>query len=452
LKSVIAKLPAHLLVSILLIFSLFSCKKNPYEIGIDLLPPSDTLNVNSTDTCTVTAYSMNQDSIRTDEMTTILLGSIMDPVFGKTTASFYSQVLLSAEGVDFGNNPVLDSVVLLLFYSSCYGDTSTLQNIKVYEISEALRLDTSYYSNRRAEVFPTLLADKNFLPRPSDSVRIGGKKLAPHLRINLNKFTNYLGNKILEAPASVLENNENFIDYLKGLYLEASPVSNKGALVQFNVAGGESKLVVYYHDGTDPTKDSLNYPLPINESCARFNNIDHDGYLDANQDLKRQILNKDTAQGAQKLFLQGLGGVKIKLRFPFMKNFGKDDVVAVNDALLMLTNVEIDTVLSPPPQLTMIRQDSAGNIGFLIDEGEGSGYFGGTYNATTKTYYFRLTQHIQRVIQNFYKTNFDLYLLVNDPRKNVVNPRRIILNGTSPSIPGGLESRFRLKLNYTRLR
>jgi len=452
LKSVIAKLPAHLLVSTLLILSLFSCKKDPYEIGIDLLPPSDTLNVNSTDTCTVTAYSTKQDSIRTDEMTTLLLGGIMDPVFGATTAGFYSQIRLSAEGVNFGENPILDSVVLVLFYSSCYGDTNTLQNVKVYEISEPIEIDSIYYSTHTAAVYPTLLADQDFLPRPHDSVKVHGVKLGPHLRVNLNKYTNYFGNKILEAPTSVLADNAKFIDYLRGLYVEAAPVNYNGALTQFTIEGGVSKVIVYFHDGTDPENDSLSYLLPINEYCARFNNISHNGYLDACQDLKRQILNKDTAQGAQKLFLQGLGGVKIKLRFPFMKNFGKDDVIAVNDALLLLSNIDIDTTLSPPLQLSMIRQDSAGNIGFLVDENEGSSYFGGTYNATTKTYFFRLTRHVQRLIDHYYNTNFDLYLLVNDPRQNVLFPNRITLNGTNPSIPGGLESRLKLKLNYTRLR
>ena len=73
-------------MGILLILALFSCKKDPYEIGIDLLPPSDTLNVLTTDTCTVEVFSVRQDSARSDEASSIKLGAMMDPVFGSTTS------------------------------------------------------------------------------------------------------------------------------------------------------------------------------------------------------------------------------------------------------------------------------------------------------------------------------------------------------------------------------
>lgn len=449
MKSLLSNLPASLLIGLLLILAIFSCKKDPYEIGFDLLPPSDTLNVKTTDTCTVEAFSMRQDSVRTDKSSTLIMGSMMDPIFGQTTAGFYAQALLSSEGTDFGKNPVLDSLVLMLFYSGYYGDTLTRQNVKVYEISEGFSYDSLHFSNQRLATYPTVLADQDFIPRIKDSVTVYKEKIGPHLRINLSKQSNYLGQKILNAPADALATNAAFIKYIKGLYVTASPVNNKGALLNFTISNGVSKMVVYFHDGSDPQNDSLHYDMLFNEISGRFIHIDHNGYLDANQDLKQQILNHDSAQGAGKLFLQGMGGVKIKLKFPFMKGLGKGKVIAINDAVLQLNNLNADTTLPPPATLTLIRQDSVGRIGYLVDELEGPAYFGGTYDQNKKSYFFRMTQHFQKIVQNEYSNHFDLYLMVNTPITSVVTPHRIMLNGTKPLIPGEIGNRFQLKITYT---
>jgi hypothetical protein len=374
---------------------------------------------------------------------------VYDPVFGKSTSSFYTQVRITEDVPDLGSNPVLDSLVLMLFYSSYYGDTTTMQNVKVYEIAEYLSYDSIYFSNQTLAVYPTLLADQDFVPNYSDSVMVGEVKYPPHLRVNLNKLTNYLGNKILSTPASALLTNLAFSNYIKGLYVQASPVNNKGAMLNFSLSGISSALVAYYHNGNDPADDSLQFYMVINENCGRFIRTDHNNYLDASQDLKQQILNHDSARGVDKLFLQGMGGTKVKLKFPNIKELGNGKIIAINDAILELQNYENDTLYAPPPTLTLIRQDSAGRIGYLVDEGEGTAYFGGTYNEKTKTYYFRLTQHIQNILQGVYKSSFDLYLMVNSPVRSYVTPNRVVLNGTKPRVPGDNSDRFQLKVTYT---
>jgi hypothetical protein len=236
---------------------------------------------------------------------------------------------------------------------------------------------------------------------------------------------------------------------MKGLYVTASPVNSKGAMLNFAVNSGISKMVVYFHNGDDPADDSLHFDMNFNEISGRFVHVDHHGYLDASPDLKQQILNRDSTLGVNKLFLQGMGGVKVKLKFPYLKNQGKGKVIAINDAVLLLKNMEMDTILSAPPVLTMVRQDSIGRIGYLVDENEGSGYFGGTYNTTTGAYFFRMTQHFQKVIQNYYSTTFDLYLMVNTPVTSLITPNRIMMYGTKSQVPGENNNRFQLKITYT---
>lgn len=381
-----------------------------------------------------------------------MLGAIEDPVFGKTIASFSSQIRMSTENVSFGIDPILDSVVLMLRYSNIYGETNSIQNVKVYELDELLSYDSAYYSNHNVKHYPVLLADRSFVPDLKDSVKIYTSKVAPHLRINLSKLTSYFGNKLLYAPENILLSNTNFIKFVKGLYLESSPVSANGGLVSFDMNNSLTKMVVYFknHDSTGKIVDSLTYDFVISSSCARFNTFNHDHYADASPEFKAQVLNHDTTQGKNLLFLQGLSGVRIKFKLPNIKNYIKSNKIAVNNAFLILKNFETDTTLAPPPTITLVKVDSSGKMGYVIDDSEGSAYFGGTYMSGSRTYQFRITRYIQQILSGASK-NYDLYLMVNDPASNVLVPNRMIGIGTSPGNATPKSSRYQLQLVFTKL-
>ncbi len=435
-------LPVFLMLTMI---SIVSCKKDPYSIGLDLLPASDTLNVKKVDTCTVVAYSLIQDSIRSDKSTSILLGSIMDPEFGITTASLYTQLRLSTEAVSFGTNPVMDSLVLILPYGSTYGDITTPQNIKVYELSQDLFYDSLYYSKRRIAVNSTMLANLTFTPHPKDSVTVNGEVLYPQLRINLNHLTNYLGNKILDAPATSLATNESFLTFMKGLNIETTPVYSQGGLMMFPISATQSKMILYYHNSEN---NSLQFTFTIGTETAYFTRLDHREYADASPDFRRELISHDTTAGRNKLYLQGLGGVWTKVRFPYIKTFEKGHHIAINEVQLIMKNYETDTTLNPPVYINLVRRDTAGNIGSVIDSDEGSGYFGGTYDAGSRTYRFRITRHIQQLILGT-TPDYDLFLMVNNPVSNVLSPYRVMLTGTQPTLPQSTSDRLHLQIIYT---
>ncbi len=196
---------------ILVIFSfLFACKE-PDIVGIEVQPAGDQLNVEHCDTISLFAYSVLEDSIRTDETTYNLLGSSFDPVFGKCAASFYAQLRLSVNNVNFGTNPVLDSIVLSLPYATIYGDTNAQQTVKVYEIAEDIYKDSIYYSNRDFLTTGVPIASMTFTPNIRDSVTVGNDKLPPQLRIHLNAA---VGQKFLDASGSTsLSDNNNFLNF-----------------------------------------------------------------------------------------------------------------------------------------------------------------------------------------------------------------------------------------------
>ncbi|MFH1297199.1 MAG: DUF4270 domain-containing protein [Bacteroidota bacterium] len=436
-------------ICLLIVFIVVSCKKDPYELGLDLLPPSDTLYVDLFDTVTIQAYSVLDDSIRTDEMSMLVLGSIMDPVFGKTTASFYSQFFLSSEQIDFGINPKLDSLVLILYYKTSYGDTNTLQQVRVFEMSHDLILDSSYYSNQSVGTYGLELANLTYMPRPHDSVIIWGEPVAPHLRINLSNQTNYLGNKILFAPDNILSSNTEFIRFMKGLYVEATPVSSRGALVNFESSDGLSKLILYFHN--EDKGDSLHFDMPIYPPAARFNTFDHHGYLDASPEFKQQVLFHDTALGKNRLYLQTLGGVKIKIRLPFIRSLNELGPIAINSAVLTFKNPDADTTLQPPTQLAMYKVDTAGKLGVIIDELDGIDYFGGTYNKKDRAYWFRLTRHIQRLLISDTLKNYDLYVYASNPLIRAPLINRVTLNGSDPFFSPSAGDKLKLRITYTKL-
>lgn len=440
-----------LLASLVVLFLLvYSCKKDPYKVGINLLPPSDTLNVSTSDTASFIAHSSLQDSLRTDKTSTNILGSLMDPVFGSTTASWYMQYWLSAEAPDFGKNPVLDSVVLMIPYGKIYGDSNSIQTLNVYELSQDIHYDSAYYSNQSARTYGIRLANYSFKPAPHDSLTIGGAKkpnIPPHIRINLSKNTNYFGKKLLSGQAYMVVNT-SFLSFMKGLYIESERVPFGGALLSFDPTSTLSNIVLYYRNPPDTAKHQ--YIFVGSPYSGRFNHIDHNHYVSSTNDFKQQVLQHDTVLGRDKLYIQGLGGVRVQLRMPFLKNFAKTGKIAINSAVLTVTNAETDTTLQPPVKLTLVVVDSVGHIGFLPDESEGSAYFGGSYNTSARTYKFRITRHLQQILDGTVK-NYDFYLLANDPTVNVLVPNRVILAGTKPQLPGLSGDHMRLEVIYTRL-
>ena len=439
----ILSIPALLVI---LIFLVYACKKDPYKVGINLLPPSDTLNVKTSDTASFVAYSILQDSVRTDETALSILGSLMDPVFGSTTASFYMQYWLSEEAPDFGTNPGLDSVVLMIPYGNIYGDTNALQTLKVYELSQNINYDSSYYSNQSVETYGIPLANYTFKPAPKDSVTVGGVKFPPHIRINLDKLTKYFGNKLVDGQAFMVT-NPAFLEFMKGLYIESSRSLSGGALLSFDPTSSLSNLIMYYHN---TTSDSLQFLFIGAPYSARFNHIDHNHYLNVTPDFRQQVLLHDTTLGKNNLYIQGLAGVRIRLRLPFLNNFGKSGKIAINSAVITIKNAETDTTLKPPVNLTLVVVDSAGRVGFLIDENEGSFYFGGSYNTSARTYKFRITRQMQLIIDGKLK-NYDLFLMANDPTASVLVPNRVILTGTNPQLPAFSADRVKLEVIYTKL-
>ncbi len=419
----------------------FSCTKEPDKIGLSIQPEEDKLNVNLTDSLYVLAYSEIIDSIQTDEFSQNVLGSYVDPVFGKTTASIYTQIRLSDNDVDFGESPVLDSIVLNLAYNGYYGYTGDYQTINVYELSEGIDPDSTYYSNQSFAANTKVLASKTFVPAPEDSILADTNYVKPYLSIRLDDA---LGQRFLNMSGSTeLSDNDFFTDYFKGFFIEALPVEAEGMLMYYDLEDDYSGLTIYYHT----SEDTLDYEFVINEKCARFNHYDHHNYEHADPIFKEHLIYNDSLLGENLLYLQAMGGVRTKISFPTLMDLKKNHSVMINKAELFIYEPGISNELDPPTKLALARINEEGDNVFTLDQAEGDAYFGGYYEQSQRVYRFRITRHIQALLNGDFE-DYGMALMVSG---SAVQANRLIFNGINPQLPMLGSKKLKLQITYTLL-
>ena len=381
------------LVSIALILS--ACNKKPDQVGLGLQPTSAELSVIFDNSTGLLAHSMVEDSVRTDAnvIQTGMVGSMMDPVFGKTMAELYSQFRLSENGHDFGTDPVFDSLVLSLHYSGYYGDTLSSQTVRIYELDQDLDADSAYYSNQSVSDYGVELGSKTFIPGERDSVTVGDVKLPAQLRIPLSEE---FAQKILDGSEVDFDDNEKWLLYMKGLRITVDEVAADGGIMNFDMFSANTALTIYYK--SSDLEDTLSFTFLSNSACARFAKYDHNEYQDASPAFKMQVLDGDTSLGAEIFYLQGMGGVKAQLRLPDIMEFFDDGPVAINEAKLIFNIMDDGEDLDPAPKLALIMLDDEGNSVLIPDAQEPSLYYGGDINEEGTQYFFRISRHVQKIL------------------------------------------------------
>lgn len=429
--------------------SLSSCDKASI-LGLDVQPEDDLLNVAYSDTTSIRTRTVKEDSLRTDETLLFtgdaIFGKYVDPVFGQSIASVYTQVRLPSSNPNFGVNPIIDSVVLAMVYDPTYiyGDTTTTlatQTVNVYQLFEDIVQTNNYYSNQTViKSSFDLAGSQTFTPAIKDSVMVTGLKEKPQLRVRLN---NIFGTTILNNQGTGnLESNTAFQTFMKGLYITAENSSlapGAGNIVRLKMIDAKTRLAVYYHNNTE---DSLKYEFPLSNS-ARFSHFKHD-YTSVNSLLDNQINNATPSLQNATVFVQANAGVKTKIEFPYLLHWVDSGAVSINKAELV---IRVDTSLTfeydkyhPSANLLLfqINDDSTSNV-LVPDYNEGSSYYGGAYNSTTKEYRFNIARYIQQILAGN-RNNNGIYLITQN---GAVTANRVVLGG------GDASSAFQMKLNIT---
>ena len=91
-----------------------TCCSDPNTIGLEVQPISDNITISDLNSFNwQTSQTVSEDYLRTDESVNLILGEIVsDEIFLNNIGSFYTQILLTQNNIDLGNNPIVDSVVL----------------------------------------------------------------------------------------------------------------------------------------------------------------------------------------------------------------------------------------------------------------------------------------------------------------------------------------------------
>ena len=429
----------------IMILALAACRKSPNTIGNNLLDDNNYIGVYHTDTITVEGYSYITDSVNTQNSTYALLGSLNDPVFGLTQAGFYTQFHLSSSGQNFGVNPSLDSLVLQLCIGGYYGDTTTVQTVHAYQLTEPLADSNSYYNF--SEVAHDLVDCANgfqFCPHPYTSTNIVGTDTVQHaiLRIPLSQE---LGDYLIHLDSTAYSEPDVFKENMNGLYLTCDAVSQNGSVTSVSLTNNTYTLLqIYYHNEDTPDK-AMRYDLYVTSADTYFNHFEHD-YQQGSPEFVQQVLEGDTTLGSQTLYLQTMAGVRAKLRFPYLKHLAdtlEDAHIVINEAKLILPASPLadDTVVFTTPTSYVLVGFNADETTFLLpDYYEGTSYFGGSYSTASQSVWFRISEYFQDVVTGRHE-DYGLSLGINGA---AYNAQRWIING-----PGQEEDKLHVEMTYS---
>jgi len=403
--------------------ALFSCDKKDEQAGLEIQPDENRLKIAYLDLDNFTSYTVAPAPVKTSKRnTSILLGSINDNVFGRTTASFISQYRLSSDNVKFGKNPKIISIKAYLDVVGIEGDSTLPVNYKFYESKFNIDSTGIYKSNIDLSAsIGDLVADTTFVTASNSLIEI------PLLKA--------FGQKILDADTLDLKDNDAFLKVFKGLYFTVDTNSiGDGVIWKFNFNSTQSYIELKYRnrDDTGQTTGTDDFKLQFNEKCERFNQ-----YIN-----NTTPLNPIFKQNKDKCYISGVGGTKAHLSLSPVLSWRDSSKIMIYKAELIV-KAKPSGKISIPTKLILEIDDSNDDSLTFVDDylTTSTGNYNGTYDSDEETYNMIITRHIQNLINN----NHNDSLLWITPRADLTNPYRVIL------LNGADSEKIKLKITYSKL-
>jgi hypothetical protein len=399
-----------------------SCKESD-TLGGNLLPSADQSLFKTSSKFNLTTFTVKEDSIKSDDLSLSLLGSYVDPVFGKSTASMITQFVSSSNQIDFGANPIADSIILTFTYSSFYGKVNKsdgLQKIKIYKVTSGILKDSSYYSSENPNKYASetdFISEHTFLPDPTGKYQSGTP-------VQKFRLPNSFGQMFLDNQNTI--NSGGFLNFFKGLYFK--PVNDfqhngNGAILAFNLisADAPSKMTIYFHNDTSPA--SQTFDMIINSDCSRINFFKHDrnGLPAINTQLT------DSTQGKTQLFIQNMAGLSSKIWFTNLESWKDSMPIAISKAELVIpVETNLTDIYGVQARMLLVEKSVDGQYTSISDFDLGDNYFNGYYDQSNKTYKFNVGLYIQEILSGK-RTQKGLYLV---PTASAISANRAVLKGS----------------------
>lgn len=348
------------LFAILTVFIAVSCDDEYDQLGSDVVD-GDIHNSIHSYNGSIVAYDRATGAVQTSGLDINLLGVYDHPVFGKTTASYVTQLQMVASPTFDVASAVIDSVWLYIPFNSdlessevnddgeteskytlnnVYGDSIAGFKIKVRKNNFYLRstdpstggTGAQYYYNDQLEttfesqqgesllvnnaVYDTITYSHDEIVRTAtfiddeDAVQpVTAERLPPGIFMYLNKeiFKQYF----INAPSGKLMNNNVFTEYFRGISITTEQIGSNSVIGIPKFTSGYIKVkytqndlnssgaIQYEDDGTTVKKESLT--LTLNMTGMHVNLLKTQqtpAYLAA-------VGTSDTALGDEKLYIKG---------------------------------------------------------------------------------------------------------------------------------------------------
>ena len=347
-----------ILVFLLLITS---CEKDFVSFDSEVINSENAINFSTNSIeYSLKNFSEKVNPVQTNNLPSFLLGSYNHPQFGNSISSFVGQIVPNEYNHDFGDNVVLDSVVLTMpYYSrgvetseegdityeidSVYGDSpikiSVFRNnffLRTFDPYGDFDSSQSYFSNASLSVEEAidsyqlegelLFEIEDFTPSAEQinltEIDTAGntfvsQRLAPALRFKLdNPNDSFWENNFFENQNNpVLTNESNFKDFFRGLHIKIENVGQDGTMMLLNLASSNSKLTIHYTSDNTTIGDSdtgsidevetNQHEYIMNFSGNLFNVFDNENLID--------VSLIDQTNGNENIYLDGGEGVITKL-------------------------------------------------------------------------------------------------------------------------------------------
>ena len=342
----------YLVLCLTLIFAQ-SCETDFTSLDSDVINSDNAINfeTNSIEYPIVT-HSKIVDPVQSNNLPSFLLGYNNHAIYGESTSSFVGQMVPDQYSPDFGDNAVLDSVILTIPYFSRGIETSDEDDItyeldsvyggspiklSIYRNNFFLRsfdpygeFDDSqkYYSNgslsdlesiSQGQLEGELLFEINDFVASANQINLTeldtldvpfvSQKIAPALRFRLDTPNdNYWQNLIFENEDNpVLLSENNFKEFFRGLYIKVEGINSEGSMMLLNLASTNTSLTIHYTsdtpitDETDTSNEdditSYQNDYVINFSGVLLNIFDNNFSVD--------VSNSDEVNGDENIYLKG---------------------------------------------------------------------------------------------------------------------------------------------------
>ena len=435
----------------LILLSSIACEKDFEDVGVGLV---DNNLFSTKDTIfEIIAYNSNTTISRVDGIPQYLLGVYKDDNFGKLNAAFVSQLGLPSK-IAFGDNVSIDTIILDIPYyvtrlnnnsngtpnfklDSIQGNVDLEYTLSVHELGTFLNaLDPQdptkrkkYYSNG-VYTKKALLYSGQFKPNENDTVlyikrsffddeksidTIKKNDLIPSIKIPLDSTffrTNFINKESSEAFTS----QNNFIDFFRGIYIDANGVD--GSLM--TLAMSDATVTIYYTNTVlkDETEVDLNgdgdlddKDVPVRtkqQKVFTINGIRANQYIRdySGTPIEDQLSNTDPINGDTKLFLQGAAGSE-----SILKLFNGIDLSELRNKNWLINEANITLYIDEtsgsnvPAKLLLYNYNNKSQLLDVYSEARVNGIGGGLERNSDEgnkaiKYKFRITDYITEVLKS----------------------------------------------------